>query len=331
VRGSSAGLRSALCTQRSALSSAFTLIEIMVVVVIIVLMLGMAIPVFRVINGSRSEAGASNNIAAMLNRARTDAIGIQQPYGVAFLYNPVTQITEMAEVYFPPVQVWVAAGQNVGPGGYLSTTVSGLTYYFVNPVNNGTVVLSSGPSTTAPPVQPANLLPVNGPPLEIFPDTDLIPLPAGIGVQTICNCTLTGSTRNGNGYLSIGVIMFDGKGRIVSLPYGIAQYGKLGSATSLPYSYPNSGSIGTLNSSGNPISLGVRSQFGLVVYQNDAFQSHRSPTQPEALYTDQTTTSGILPHYTTGSPTQQQADLWLDQNATPLLINRYTGTLIKGE
>src|SRR5947209_7537902 len=63
---------------------AFTLTEILVVIVIIVIVLGMAVPVFHFITGSRSEEGAINQIAAMLARARADAIGLQKPIGIAF-------------------------------------------------------------------------------------------------------------------------------------------------------------------------------------------------------------------------------------------------------
>jgi prepilin-type N-terminal cleavage/methylation domain-containing protein len=342
VRGSLAGLHSAFCIHHSAFPRqrrAFTLIEIMVVVVIIVLMVGLAVPVFRVINGSRSEAGASNVISAMLNRARTDAIGIQQPYGVLFVYNPNTQLTNMAEVYFAPViGGYPTSPPTVPPFGYFSAAATGGNYlnYFINNYQ--------APETYTPTVF-AQLNPtgVGGPPLEIVPDTDVVPLPLGIGVQTICNCNYSGSNRTSNGYLSIGVILFDAKGRIVSMPYGISKRGKLAQATGIsgfidpnaigyPYLGAGSGGINTYDAYGNIIGGGAHSQFGLVIYQNDAYLSHRASQQPEAVYTDpNSTNTSPLTHYTTGSPTQQQADLWLDQNATPLIINRYTGTLIKGE
>jgi prepilin-type N-terminal cleavage/methylation domain-containing protein len=319
----------------------FTLIEIMVVVVIIVLMVGLAVPVFRVINGSRSEAGATNVIAAMLNRARTDAIGVQQPYGVAFVYNKNSQLYDMAEVIQVQnqSQYWssTTVPLTVPLQGYISTTIGSNTYYFVNvsndPGNPPLPNVKSGPSGS-PPTAPSGFQLVAGPPIDIAPDTDLIPLPLGIGVQTVCNCSMSGTppVRSSNGYLSNGVIMFDGKGRIASIPYAISQYGKLGIAAGLANSYP------TVNSN---ITQGVQSQFGLVVFQNDAYQSHRwqAPTlAAEVVYCERPPapdSNGISPGFDdyskVGNPTQQQADAWLDQNATPLLINRYTGTLIRGE
>lgn len=314
----------------------YTLIEILVVAVIIVLMLGMAVPVFRVINGSRSEAGATNVIAAMLNRARTDAIGIQQPYGVAFIYDTVKQQSYMAEVYFPPTIAYSASGSfgaiiSVPPYAYISET---LPPSVVSAPPYPTYLINSTGVTQQLGIENTWATFIFGQPLDIVPDTDVVPLPSGIGVQTVCNCNLSrNGERTGNGYLQVGVILFDAKGRLTSMLYAISQFSNLGRATQMTSSYPTKGNIGALK--GNElIAQGVYSQFGVVVYQQQAYVSNRSPLQPEALYTDRTLPGNPpLPDYTNASstPTQQQADSWLDQNATPLLIDRYTGTLIKAE
>jgi len=134
--------------------NAYTLIEVLVVAVVVVLMLGMALPVFRAITGSRSEAGASNIIASMLGRARTDAIGLQKPIGVAFVYDPTAQLSYMAEVEFPDSPSWFT-GQLVPPLGYVSAVYGGWTYYYIN---NGTYTDPSTSSTTVKLlVQPARL------------------------------------------------------------------------------------------------------------------------------------------------------------------------------
>src|SRR2546430_12886721 len=67
--------------------AAFTLSEIMVVIVIIVLLLALAVPAFNLIRGSRSVEGAENQIAALIGRARADAIGLQKPFGVLFFID----------------------------------------------------------------------------------------------------------------------------------------------------------------------------------------------------------------------------------------------------
>ena len=63
---------------RSLASSGFTLTELLVVIGLIVLILAIAVPSFSFITGSASLDGAQNQIAAMLGRARSEAIGLQE-------------------------------------------------------------------------------------------------------------------------------------------------------------------------------------------------------------------------------------------------------------
>ncbi len=321
----------------------FTLIEIMVVIVIILLMLGMAVPVLHVITGSQSEAGATNIIASMLSRARSDAIGLQRPIGVAFIYNPTTQVQTMAEVEFPDCEEWTASTP-VSYGTYVKRTAStGLSYYFVWTGGSSTNPRST-PGYNQNVGTPGSWMAVYGQPLDIRQDTDLIPLPSGIAVQTISNCGFSGSARTTDGYLSVGVILFDGQGRLTSAPYGIfgttAAYSQqafsgtghvfLSHISGLDSAYPQSTSVGVYGSTGL-IQYGVPSQFGLVVFQRNAFSGQGFPTV-DPTYT--TPTLELSQQYqSTSNSTQSKAaeDSWMDTNATPLLINRYTGTLIRGE
>ena len=55
-------------------SAGFTLTEILVVIGIIVLFIALAIPAMSAISGTRSIAGAENNLSALLARAQ-DRIG----------------------------------------------------------------------------------------------------------------------------------------------------------------------------------------------------------------------------------------------------------------
>ncbi len=317
----------------------FTLIEIMVVIVIILLMLGMAVPVLHVITGSQSEAGATNIIASMLGRARSDAIGLQRPVGVAFIYNPSTQVQTMAEVEIPDCQEWTA-GTPTPLGTYVKVTKYGVVDYYVSTQTGTSLGSLSGP----PSGQNSNAVwrAVFGQPLDIRQDTDLVPLPAGIAVQTICNCSVNGSARTTDGYLSVGVILFDGQGRLTSVPYGIA--GATSSTGTLPtgpnhvflsqisglnYAYPQV--PGVYNNSG-ATQFGVPSQFGLVVFQRNAFSGQGFPTiDPTYLYPTSSLSGQYSQSQNGSTQTKAAEDTWMDTNATPLLINRYTGTLIRGE
>jgi prepilin-type N-terminal cleavage/methylation domain-containing protein len=329
----------------------FTLTEIMVVVVIIVLLIGMALPVFHALTGSRSEAGARNAIAATLGRARADAIGLDQTIGVAFVYNPSTQKSYLAEVYFPPCPEWVTK-TGVSQGSCVKQTTGTLSYYFYWVGLPATPTMASITRQQKDyPYSPYGIFQwVGGPPLDIMPDTDLLPLPAGIGVQTICNTTIDSSgQRNNDGYLSVGVILFDGQGRLTSQLYGIPAASRLATAAGLPQGYPYHSLVGdttgpngedgqnvgifiATNMSIIPNQFGVQSQYGLVLFQKDAFVGQNFPTEdPTYNYPTKTFTSSDYTSGTGSIPSQQTEETWLDVNATPLLIDRYTGTVITGE
>src|SRR5437763_1445472 len=75
--------------------SAFTLTELLVVMGIIVLLALAAVPAIRFIMGSRSIESAQNLVAAMVSRARTQAIADKEPRGVFFFLNPANDRSTM--------------------------------------------------------------------------------------------------------------------------------------------------------------------------------------------------------------------------------------------
>src|SRR4051812_21192560 len=94
--------------------TAFTLTEIMIVISIIVLLIAIAIPAFNLISGGRSIEGATNQVSALLGRARAQAIGVQKKTGVMFYIDAVSQRRMLAivtETDAPPasgaVDVWL--------------------------------------------------------------------------------------------------------------------------------------------------------------------------------------------------------------------------------
>src|SRR5438876_5562006 len=88
--------------------AAFTLSEIMVVIVIIVLLLALAVPAFNLIRGSRSVEGTENQIAALLGRARADAIGLQKPFGIMFFINDFSPVDARATGSVYATEVYAA-------------------------------------------------------------------------------------------------------------------------------------------------------------------------------------------------------------------------------
>src|SRR2546423_10703263 len=78
---------SGLCG-RSSHHRAFTMPELLVVMGIILLFIALAVPAFNALSGTRSIAAAENNLAAVLVRAREEAIGLQEIRGILFSIDP---------------------------------------------------------------------------------------------------------------------------------------------------------------------------------------------------------------------------------------------------
>src|ERR1041385_2226075 len=76
--------------------SAFTLTEILIVMGLIVLIIGLAVPAFNLISGARSVDAGENLVAAMLSRARAEAIKNHRMARVAFFHDVVNDRSAMA-------------------------------------------------------------------------------------------------------------------------------------------------------------------------------------------------------------------------------------------
>lgn len=286
----------------------FTLTELLIVIGLIVLIIALAVPAFNAMTGGRSVDAAMNVLSATLGRVRMEAIGLQEPRGLLFYRDPVTQRIGARMVR--------AAGS--GPAG--SNTVG----------------------------------------VELVPDRDPILLPVGVGLQMVDDANMgTGPnpTARDDRYIGYndtwgtnrqfkvavgGMILFDQNGRLVSRRFGFRAkqpdpavkgpnprlilsetgrflYGEQGSVTG------NTEVIGmfrpaTINS--------ARSQFGFVLFDQEAFRNKcGTDTDPNGDKDPQMQTGANV---TANSP-EGIKEKWLDDNATPVLINRYNGTLIRGE
>lgn len=174
--------------------------------------------------------------------------------------------------------------------------------------------------------------------LDLVPDRDQMLLPPGLGLRTLKDQPITGATDpypryrylgfnfnstaptlvsyNNNTTGLGGVILFDSNGRVTPTQYGfrfvsggnLTGIGQLafGSSGSLPGNWP------TVNSTY------LRSQIAFVLYDRDVFRNYQQSL-------------GVTPN--DGNSTAQQAkqDAWMDTNTTPLLINRYNGSITAAE
>jgi prepilin-type N-terminal cleavage/methylation domain-containing protein len=233
----------------------YSLTEILVVIALIVILIAVAVPVLSVLSGNRSTEAAENQVAAMLNQARAQAIALQRNVGVAFFVDPATQRPTMALV-----------------------------------------------AQVAPPYAP----------IERLPDYDFVALQAGTGVQFVNDdFSVTSPTAPRDRYVRIGCIMFDGRGQAISVPFEIRVDSALGQAMDLPRVLQT---LGFNNAQFYHPKLPVGTQLGLVIYDNEAFGNQ-----------DFDPAEGIK------TPLEAEENAWLDQNAVPYVVNRYNGTLIRGE
>jgi type II secretory pathway pseudopilin PulG len=290
----------------------FTMTEILIVIGIIVLLLGMAVPAFNAMRGSRSTEAAENQLNAMMARARTEAIGYQRTSGLFFFIDPRN-----------PDRVSCAAVRQVAVPASLTNLPSEVY-------------------------------------LDLVPERDFLILPPNIAVQLFDDCRLQPNSlvRSDDGYIGYntrlstptqpftsntpfgGVILFDSNGRLVCQTYGFAIRPDNGNGAPAPGAVTGMGDLlfFSPNAYQNPLRPNVpgellldpgvssltddrtpRSQFGLVLYDSEAFHG-KGFSDSDPQLDNQGPTAGELSEET-----------WLDQNATPLLANRYNGTLSRGQ
>lgn len=285
---------------------AFTLIEVLVVIGIIVILIGLAVPALGLLTGSRSIDRAENNLSAMLGRARADAIGLQKDVGVLFFVNPNDGLVTCAEVV-----------ETDKPASGIIAEVH----------------------------------------LDLLPDRDFMQLPKGVMAQVIDNCALDDNgtpndasddtVRLDDAYLGYntavargtvpqvsygGVILFDSGGRLVSRTYAFR--GNKGSTTDRTdlmhllldksITSTTTGSVQDIfpypvNTAAGAFIPLQRSAFGLVLIDGEGFANNGDNIDPQA----------------TGAPAitanERGEETWIDENSVPLLVNRYNGTLVRGE
>jgi len=351
--------RSSFIAHRSSFARGFTLTEILIVITIIVIMLGLAMPVFRYITGSKSEEGAANHISAFLARARNNAIGLQEEVGV-FLFADSDGLPKMALVRHPSISVFVAGSPTS------STNYKKYDYVYANgnhvyvclqdyTENNSTNhsppawgTYSSVPAVSDPPTSADYWAPADwnamGTPsiIDQIEDTEIEALPRGVGVQLVNEYRAPAGIRITDGYITNGAIFFDRDGNLKKESICVARLGRVGPSlvwgntnSDQVYPHPNSVYGGVAP---RPTPFPLYSAFGLVLFNRDAFLSQGFTAKDwQTLDPSNWPTSPPAPPTSYGSSGSGNAtdeyheEDWLDKNASPLLINRYNGTLIRTE
>ena len=312
--------------------TAFTLNELLIVIAIIVLLIALALPAFNAITGSRSIESAQNQVSAFIGQARVEAIGIQQMRGVMFFLDMDTDRINMA---------MVREAFTTSPGGN--------TIHFLELVPDRdfvTLPIGVGLQTIDDPMSPyfvANDRYIG------FNNPETPAANAGINQHRV---------------LYGGVILFDGYGKLANDRYAFHCAANATAqnitASGLHITGPTSTSLtplGSLLRNGNVTDTGVGTahdftafsytagytfagQYGVILYDREAFAnapvtggtSAPGTGREEDWQIDHGTALGSTP--TNGNGTsypEADREAWLQANATHLLINRYNGTLVKGE
>lgn len=333
---------------RPAARTAFTLAEILVVLLIIVLLLAAAVPAFRALTGSRSIDTTQNLVAAMLGRARTLALNDKShPIGVFFHLDPATDRTVLRLV-----QLNDASLDDPDPFDQYKGWATGVSYKQADltatpPIRADRVafitidndVKKADGSTGKPMVkiyrciQSHTSATGNAPPaienapfandyweeyregnLSLVPNTDPQVLPADVGVQLINDPRTTSPATAVDRYVRTGLILFDPMGRLAYRRYRVAYDSPLGLVLHLD---SNRRDLGSVSGAGTRL----YSCYGLTIYPLDEFRGR--PGASEGDY------SFAVPGLNAPPTLQDERDeeKWLDDNTTPLLINRYSGTI----
>jgi Tfp pilus assembly protein FimT len=273
----------------------------LIVMGIIVVVALVAVPSFRALTGGRSIEGAQNQLSAAMARARTEAMGLQVPRGILFFRDPDTKRIGL-------MMVRPATGNTAAPWN-----------------------------------------------LDLAPDRDSLLLPAGVGVQAIASNPINdrylgyisydSRTSNPTPEVHYGsVVLFDGQGRVIVDPYRLATRVDPDGTGPLTYVATEMGkwvyanpslAAGTAADANLPTdtSPAFTSSVGVVLFDEDAFTGNN--TKASGYSNDADTDFGGQA-FTTGpngayAPEETAEETWLDQNSTPVLVNRYNGTLVRSQ
>ena len=266
---------------------AFTLIELMIVIAIAVLLMALAVPVFRTLTGTRSVEAGTNVLSATLNRVRMEAIGFQQYRGVMFYLD-----------------------QNTGRVGMITV------------------------AETATPTGAVNLGATADVWFDVVGDAEGVLLPNGVGVEG----HLSIASSPGNAYIGFNPSYNLATGLPI-LPT-VNRYGYILAFT--PDGRLFLGTPGTVWWTGTAPTNTSNFLFGpgqtLAGLQGLFGSSQFFPLMAVSLFD----TDEFLSQFPFGGSdawrddlmmgaNEQNKEIWLNNNSTPFLLNRYNGTLIKGE
>jgi hypothetical protein len=271
--------------------------------------------------GGRSTEAAANNLAAVIGRARTEAIGLQKTSGVLFFMDQGTDrvaAVVVREVSPPDVGNYPAGAVflDMAPNAEFTLLPPGV---MLNTVDDANLTGSATPTR-----QDDGYIGFN--PVYRSPGFN-----ASVTSQTL---TPALPARCG------GVILFDGAGRLAVRTYRLVL--KRGKTTELAkaLTYDPKLDFGTTTDPTNPNYFiqgktrrtnvqETQSSVGFVLFDMVAFRDAGSVTPPGGSSPStfaSTETDAFSSPYT---PDEKLEEDWIDQNGTPYLVSRQSGALLR--
>ncbi len=330
----------------------FTLTELLIVIGIIVLMIGLAVPVLGILTGNRSVDAAQNIIQSMLNDARMQAIGQQRDTGVLFFVSPVTARVSMVMVQASDAQSIDGQLNLTNPPDVYLDLVPDRDEVPLTPGVMAQVIDNCSVNAGNQRLDDAYIgytadLPLSNPPItrtnfRNWHAPDLLNPQVSPPGQTL---------------LYGGVILFDSRGHLVSRTYGFRlanpDPNNLNSNTWIPtemgsFLYYNTDTltlarrgVGDGNGHYTPGLQGAagfppESKFGIVLFNQEQFLSRGFALNDAQRRGGGAPSNGSLAgtynaNWRGTNVSESAEETWIDQNSVPLLVNRYTGALVKGE
>jgi prepilin-type N-terminal cleavage/methylation domain-containing protein len=343
----------------------FTLTEVVVVIGIIVIILALAVPAFNFITGARSIDAAQNLVAAMVGRARAEAIAQHRNVGVCFFRDPVGDRTTLAlvtpavanseftfdkqRIYKNYVDAPVEAHEDYFTWVFTKSDGSIITCYYLcvaSTGGGGTAAIGPPPPASSPPAGNANWEASTQWSITTLPGLDFVTLPPGIGAQLVNDPVYATPTQPLDRFLRAGVIMFDEKGRLIQTRYVVDQFSKLGVAMGLNTTSTLDGwtkdSLPPLamtfppgNGAGDPAPLSgtpavaLFSQVGVLLYDRLSFRD-RGFSEAD-VHPITAPSASASKYYQTTANSEQQEEKWLSENGVAFMVNRYSGSLLRQE